>query len=53
MYCECAIYGRAALRAGNLISGPAIVEEYDSTTVIPPATSAAVDQTGNLVLSHD
>ena len=31
--------------------GPAIVEEYDSTTVIHPGYYAAVDQYGTLLLT--
>jgi N-methylhydantoinase A len=33
--------------------GPLIVEEYDSTCVIPPGWTAALDTQGNLVLSHE
>jgi len=47
---ETAIYDRYALGEGNRIAGPAIVEEMDSTTVIPPDYMAWVDRYGNLVL---
>ena len=43
-------YDRAALRAGNRLEGPAIVNQYDSTTVIPPGLSARVDRFGNIVI---
>lgn len=43
-------YDRALLRAGNRIEGPAIIEQYDSTTVIPPGFRADVDRFGNLVI---
>jgi N-methylhydantoinase A/oxoprolinase/acetone carboxylase beta subunit len=43
-------YDRAALRAGNRLEGPAIVNQYDSTTVIPPGTSASIDRFGNIVI---
>jgi len=33
---RCAVYDREQLRSGNVIVGPAIVEEVDSTTVILP-----------------
>ena len=39
-----------ALRAGNRIEGPAIVNQYDSTTVIPPGIAAHVDRYGNIVI---
>jgi N-methylhydantoinase A/oxoprolinase/acetone carboxylase beta subunit len=44
-------YDRAALQAGNRLEGPAIVHQYDSTTVIPPGVSAHVDQFGNIVIA--
>ena len=43
-------YDRAALKAGNTIEGPAIVNQYDSTTVIPPGLTARVDRYGNIVI---
>jgi N-methylhydantoinase A/oxoprolinase/acetone carboxylase beta subunit len=43
-------YDRAALRAGNVLEGPSIVNQYDSTTVIPPGVTAHVDRFGNIVI---
>jgi N-methylhydantoinase A/oxoprolinase/acetone carboxylase beta subunit len=43
-------YDRAALRAGNSLEGPAIVNQYDSTTAIPPGLTARVDRFGNIVI---
>jgi N-methylhydantoinase A/oxoprolinase/acetone carboxylase beta subunit len=43
-------YDREALKAGNRLDGPAIVNQYDSTTVIPPGLTAEVDQYGNIVI---
>jgi N-methylhydantoinase A/oxoprolinase/acetone carboxylase beta subunit len=37
------VYDRTLLRPGHVIEGPAIVEQLDSTTIIPPAMYAAVD----------
>ncbi len=34
----------------NPVAGPAIVEEYDSTTVITPGTTAHLDPGGNIVI---
>ena len=42
---------RALLARGGGSAGPCIVEEYDSTCLIPPGTRARVDLRGNLVLS--
>jgi N-methylhydantoinase A/oxoprolinase/acetone carboxylase beta subunit len=44
-------YERAALKAGNRLVGPAIVTQYDSTTVIPPGLAAHVDRFGNLIIA--
>jgi N-methylhydantoinase A/oxoprolinase/acetone carboxylase beta subunit len=43
-------YERTALKAGNRLVGPAIVTQYDSTTVIPPGVAAHVDRFGNIVI---
>jgi N-methylhydantoinase A/oxoprolinase/acetone carboxylase beta subunit len=44
-------YERAGLKAGNRLVGPAIVTQYDSTTVIPPGLAAHVDRFGNIVIA--
>lgn len=46
-----AIYGRARLKAGHRIEGPAIVEEIDSTTLVQPGYQVDVDRYGNLLIS--
>ncbi len=43
-------YDRAALKAGSSLEGPAIVNQYDSTTVVPPGLTARVDRYGNIVI---
>src|SRR5262249_1990497 len=43
-------WARAALRAGNRITGPALVEEHASTTVLMPHDTLVVDAYGNLVI---
>jgi len=43
-------YDRGALKAGNRLDGPAIVNQYDTTTVIPPGVSAHVDRLGNILI---
>ena len=43
-------YDRAGLLSGNEIVGPAIVEQKDSTTVIPPGFAGKVDDYGNIVI---
>jgi N-methylhydantoinase A len=48
---ECPIFSRELLTAGNEIFGPAIIEQYDSTTVLNPDWVARLDEWGCLVLS--
>ncbi|MDX6561413.1 MAG: N-methylhydantoinase [Gaiellales bacterium] len=45
------VLDRAGLSAGDAFDGPCIVEELDSTVVLPPATSAVVDAVGNIIIS--
>ena len=42
------VYDRAELRSGQSIAGPAIVEQFDSTTVLYPGDKLRVDDAGNL-----
>ena len=44
------IFERENLTAGATFDGPAIVEQFDSTTVIPPNTTAEVDQYMNILI---
>jgi N-methylhydantoinase A len=44
------IYDRGKLLAGNLVSGPAIVTEMDSTTLILPGHIGEVDTLGNILI---
>jgi N-methylhydantoinase A len=48
----CPIIDRYRLRWGDLVPGPAIIEEIDSTTVVHPGYEAGVDQHGNLLLQR-
>lgn len=52
-YVDCCVYKRHDLRAGDRISGPAVVEQMDATTVVPPGFIAAVDDALNLFLSQN
>ena len=49
-YGDCQTYDRYALKAYNIIQGPAIVEQMDTTIVIPPRQTARVDQFGNIIM---
>jgi N-methylhydantoinase A len=45
-----AVYSRESLEPGHTISGPAIVEQLDTTTVIHPEQKAAVDDYRNIII---
>lgn len=45
------VYERTALGAGVSIPGPAIIEEFDSTTVVCPGQSALIDDFGNICIN--
>lgn len=45
------IYDRAKLKAGDIIPGPAIVCEMDSTTLIESDCVATVDRVGNILIN--
>lgn len=47
---DAAIYERDRLTAGAAFAGPAIVEQFDSTTVVPPGMNATVDGFLNILI---
>jgi N-methylhydantoinase A len=49
---ETAIYDRAQLDVGVTFAGPAIVEQFDATTVVPPGWRAFIDRHSNLILEQ-
>ena len=51
-FVECAVWNRADLGGRSLVEGPAIIEQLDCTTVVPPDFSARGDGLGNLILSR-
>jgi N-methylhydantoinase A/oxoprolinase/acetone carboxylase beta subunit len=48
---DCPVYDRDHLAAGMQIAGPAIVEERESTSVLPAGTVATVDEYASLVVA--
>jgi N-methylhydantoinase A len=50
---DTAVLDRAALAAGMRIDGPAIIEEYGSTTVVFPGQSLEVDAFGVLIIRRE
>ncbi|QJY50239.1 hydantoinase/oxoprolinase family protein [Pseudonocardia broussonetiae] len=48
---DAAVYDRTTLRAGDVVTGPAIVVEMDSTTLVLPAHAATVHPSGSLLIN--
>lgn len=51
-FVSCPILDRSRLYWGDVVSGPAVIEELDATTVVHPDYEAFVDQHGNLLLTQ-
>jgi N-methylhydantoinase A len=49
----CPVWERERLPAGVALAGPAIVEEFGATTVIPPGWAGGLDPHGNIRLGRD
>ncbi|HSP36531.1 MAG TPA: hypothetical protein VLR26_02130, partial [Frankiaceae bacterium] len=47
------VYDRAKLRAGDVVRGPAIVTEMDSTTLVLPGHAATVHRSGSLLINPE
>jgi N-methylhydantoinase A len=50
-YVDCAVVDRYAMTLGEVIEGPAIIEERESTTVLLPDDRASISPLGNLVIT--
>jgi N-methylhydantoinase A/oxoprolinase/acetone carboxylase beta subunit len=50
---ESPIYERSGLVSGQVVKGPAIVEQPDSTIVIPPKFQGVVGDMGNLIIDQE
>lgn len=46
------VYDRATLGTGAVLSGPAVVEQPETTTVVLPGWTATVDDHGNLIIER-
>ncbi|MCB0032938.1 MAG: hypothetical protein KDE51_02875, partial [Anaerolineales bacterium] len=45
------LYDRDKLKAGHTLRGPAVIFQYDTTTVIPPHWQADIDSYQNMILT--
>ncbi len=48
----CPIYRRESLATGAAVTGPAVIEQADTTTFVEPNMTAIVDNDQNLILSE-
>jgi N-methylhydantoinase A len=48
-FADCQVYDRYALRRGDSFTGPAVIEERESTTVVGPGATIRVDTHLNLI----
>lgn len=44
------VYDRAALQSGMKVAGPAVIDQLDSTVIVPPGVTAEVDRSLTLVM---
>ncbi len=51
-WCESAVYDRALLGCGDVVVGPAVVQEFGSTVPIHPGFVGTVDRYGNLLITR-
>jgi N-methylhydantoinase A len=47
------VYQREKLRAGHTFEGPALIDQYDSTTVVVSGQTVTVDTQGNLIVENN
>lgn len=52
-FIHCPIYDRDELYTGNIIAGPAIIEEYGSTTVVLNNQKAFIDELKNIIIERE
>jgi len=51
-FVDTAIYRRGELGPGDVVEGPAVVEEYGATVPLAPGFRAEVDRFGNLIVTR-
>jgi N-methylhydantoinase A len=51
-FVDAGVYERAKLKAGRRLLGPAIIEQFDATTVMLSGQIATVDATGTLIIEN-
>ena len=49
-FVDAPVYDRYRLASGSTFDGPAVFEERESTTIVPPGAGARIDAALNLVI---
>ncbi|WP_165959426.1 hydantoinase/oxoprolinase family protein [Nonomuraea longispora] len=52
-YEDVPVFERSDLRLGVTLHGPAVIDEWTTTVIVPPGWTIALDDTGNLELARD
>ncbi|WP_270936223.1 hydantoinase/oxoprolinase family protein [Falsiroseomonas oryzae] len=52
-WCDTPVYARERLPVGGRVTGPAIIEEMSSTSLVFPGQWATLDAEGNLIIRHE
>jgi len=52
-FIKCPIYDRGKLMLGNVIKGPAVIEEYGSTTIVSPKKKVSIDKFKNIIIERE
>ena len=47
---ECVVYQRGNVMPGQIIEGPAVIEELVSTTIVPPGDRATIHESGAIIV---
>jgi N-methylhydantoinase A len=50
-YVATPVYDRDKIAAGAQFTGPAIIEQMDTTTVVPPHAEVEIDRLGNIMIT--
>ncbi|RFU64950.1 hydantoinase/oxoprolinase family protein [Peribacillus glennii] len=52
-YVNCPVYDRPTEPISEMLSGPAVIEQYDTTTVVEPGWQVAVNEFGHLLITRN
>jgi N-methylhydantoinase A len=52
VYQQAHVFQREQLRRDDVVNGPGIIEQEDTTTIILPGWSARIDHIGNIVITR-